>query len=207
MKKLTCISLLLTLLSCHRADKLFRQVGADKSGIQFNNTITETPEKNILNYEYMYNGGGVGIGDFNHDSLPDIYFTGNLVSNKLYLNKGKLRFEDITEKAGVTGEGKWCKGVSIVDINNDGWDDIYVCAAVLPDSNARKNILYVNQGLDPATGIPQFKNLAAEYGLDDASNTHMAAFFDYDNDGDLDVYLLLNDLDGTYPNEFRPIRK
>lgn len=208
MKKnhaLTC--LLLLLMGCGREEKLFRVIDAAKSGISFNNTVTETPERNILNYEYMYNGGGVGIGDFNHDSLPDIYFTGNLVANQLYLNKGGMKFEEVTEKAGVTGEGKWCKGVSIVDINNDGWDDIYICAAVLPDSNARKNILYVNQGVDPSSGIPVFKNLAAEYGLDDASNTHMAAFFDYDNDGDLDVYLLLNDLDGTYPNEFRPIRK
>lgn len=194
-------------MACNRKDKLFHLIDASKSGIQFSNDITETPDRNILNYEYMYNGGGVGIGDFNHDSLPDIYFTGNLVANQLYLNKGKLTFEEVAVKAGVTGDGKWCKGVSVVDINNDGWDDIYVCAAVLPDSNARKNILYVNQGLDPNTGIPQFKNLAEEYGLDDASNTHMAAFFDYDNDGDLDVYLLLNDLDGTYPNEFRPIRK
>ncbi|MCE2972207.1 MAG: VCBS repeat-containing protein [Sediminibacterium sp.] len=206
-KSIACICLLILMAGCNREDKLFRVIDASKSGIQFSNDITETPDRNILNYEYMYNGGGVGIGDFNHDSLPDIYFTGNLVANQLYLNKGKLTFEEVSAKAGVTGDGKWCKGVSVVDINNDGWDDIYVCAAVLPDSNARKNILYINQGLDPNTGIPQFKNLAEEYGLDDASNTHMAAFFDYDNDGDLDVYLLMNDLDGTYPNEFRPIRR
>lgn len=198
---LICIS-----VACKKSPQLFKQVRAEQSGIQFNNLVKESPELNILNYEYMYNGGGVGIGDFNKDSLPDIYFTGNLVANKLYLNKGNLQFEDITEAAGVSGNGKWCKGVSIIDINQDGWDDIYVCAAVLPDSNARRNLLYVNQGLDSKTGKPIFKDLAEEYGLDDASNTHMAAFFDYDNDGDLDVYLLINDLDGTYPNEFRPIR-
>lgn len=206
MMRYTYLLLLCCLFACKKSPQLFKQVRAEQSGIQFNNLVKESPELNILNYEYMYNGGGVGIGDFNNDSLPDIYFTGNLVANKLYLNKGNLQFEDITETAGVNGNGKWCKGVSVVDINQDGWDDIYVCAAVLPDSNARRNLLYVNQGLDPKTGKPAFKDLAAEYGLDDASNTHMAAFFDYDNDGDLDVYLLINDLDGTYPNEFRPIR-
>lgn len=194
------------LLACNQSPKLFRQIRAEQSGLHFNNNLSETPERNILNYEYMYNGGGVGIGDFNHDSLPDIYFTGNLVPNKLYINKGNLQFEDITEAAGVSGNGKWCKGVSIVDINQDGWDDIYVCAAVLPDSNARKNILYINQGIDQKTGKPYFKDMAEAYGLDHQSNTHMATFFDYDNDGDLDVYLLINDLDGSYPNEFRPIR-
>ena len=160
-----------------------------------------------MNYEYIYNGGGVGIGDFNNDSLPDIYFTGNMVPNKLYINKGNLKFEDITTSAGVEGQGKWSKGVSVIDINNDGWMDLYVCAAVLADSNARKNMLYVNQGINKQTGNPFFKDMAVEYGLADISNTQMAAFFDYDNDGDLDVYLLINDLDGTYPNEFRPIRK
>jgi enediyne biosynthesis protein E4 len=103
--------------------------------------------------------------------------------------------------------GKWSKGISVIDINNDGWMDIYACAAVLPDSNARKNMLFINRGNDPGSGKPVFADMASEYGLADASNTHMAAFFDYDNDGDLDVYLLINDLDGTYPNEFRPIRK
>lgn len=195
------------LLSCKQKHPLFKEINPEKSGLNFSNTITETQELNVLNYEYIYNGGGVGIGDFNNDSLPDIYFTGNRVPNKLFLNKGDLTFEDITQKAGVDGNGKWSKGASIIDINNDGLMDIYVCAAVLPDSNKRKNILYINKGLNKETGVPEFKDQATEYGLADASNTHMAAFFDYDNDQDVDVYLLINDLDGTYPNEFRPIRK
>lgn len=195
------------LLSCSHKSALLEEVNPEKSGLTFNNLITENEELNVLNYEYIYNGGGVGIGDFNNDSLPDVYFTGNRTPNKLFLNKGNLKFEDVTDKAGVSGNGKWSKGASIVDINNDGLMDIYVCAAVLADSNAKRNLLYVNQGSNNTSGIPVFKELATEYGLADASNTHMAAFFDYDNDSDLDVYLLVNDLDGTYPNEFRPIRK
>lgn len=195
------------LLSCKRSSTLFEEVKPDRSGLVFNNLITENEALNVLNYEYIYNGGGVGIGDFNNDSLPDIYFTGNRTSNKLFLNKGNLKFEDVTAQTGVDGNGKWSKGASIIDINNDGLTDIYVCAAVLPDTHARRNLLYINQGINKTTGIPVFKEMAKEYGLDDLSNTHMAAFFDYDNDGDLDVYLLVNDLDGTYPNEFRPIRK
>ena len=195
------------LLACKDNKQLFRTISPEKSGIDFVNQISESPYLNVLNYEYIYNGGGIGIGDFNNDSLPDVYFTGNMVSNKLYINKGNLHFEDITATAGVDGNAKWCKGASVVDINNDGWLDIYVCAAILPDSNARRNLLYINQGLDKKTGNPTFTEMGASYGLNDASNTQMAAFFDYDNDGDLDVYLLVNDLDGTYPNEFRPIRK
>lgn len=193
--------------SCNNEQTLFEQVPADRSGIRFSNTINETAELNILTYEYIYNGGGTGVADFNNDNLPDIYFTGNLVSNKLYINKGDFKFEDVTDKAGVTGNGRWCKGVSIVDINNDGRQDIYVCAAVRKDSLQRRNLLYINTGNDER-GIPVFKEEAAAHHLDDASHTQMAAFFDYDNDGDLDVYLLVNDLiDNIYPNEFRPIHK
>ncbi|MFN8252109.1 MAG: VCBS repeat-containing protein [Ferruginibacter sp.] len=209
MKKLVpVISMLcVVLFSCNEKKPLFRSLKSEQTGILFSNTITEDNELNPLTYEYLYNGGGVGIGNFNNDSLPDIYFTGNMVSNKLYINKGGLRFEDATTAAGVGGGGKWCKGASVVDINNDGLDDIYVCAAVATDSFKRKNMLYVNQGADKKTGIPVFKEMAAAYGLDDNSHTQMAAFFDYDNDGDLDVYLLVNDLiDGVYPNEFRPVR-
>lgn len=203
----TAFALTIILFSCKQHTPLFKELDPNYTGIHFINEIKEDQELNVLNYEYMYNGGGVGIADFNNDSLPDIYFSANRSSNKLYLNKGNLQFEDITDAAGVNGMGKWSKGVSIVDINNDGKMDIYVCNAVLPDSNARRNILYINQGNDPKTGIPSFTDMAAAYGLDDISNTHMAAFFDYDNDNDLDVFLLINDLDGTYPNEFRPIRK
>lgn len=206
-RSLAAVSIVLFSLQACQQSPLFREISSEKSGIDFSNTISESAELSVLNYEYIYNGGGVGVGDFNNDSLPDIYFTGNMVSNALYINKGDLKFQNITKEAGVDGQGKWNKGVSIIDINNDGWMDIYVCSAVYADSNARKNILYINQGINQQTGLPYFKDEAAAYGLDHPSNTQMAAFFDYDNDGDLDVYLLLNDLDGTYPNEFRPIRK
>jgi len=197
---------LIILMSCTGEEPLFRTHDAARTGIDFENRITEDAQLNILNYEYLYNGGGVGVADLNGDSLPDIYLSGNQVPGRLYLNRGDLRFEDATAAAGVDGLGRWIKGVSLVDINNDGRMDIYLCAAVLPDSNARRNILYVNLGADSPGGTPRFRDMAAEYGLDDPSSTHMAAFFDYDNDGDLDAYLLVNDLDGTYPNEFRPIR-
>lgn len=193
--------------ACKQKQSLFREVKPGKSGIHFNNEIKEDNELNVLYYEYIYNGGGVGIGDFNNDSLPDIYFTGNLVPNKLYINRGNMKFEDVTDAAGVNGNGRWSKGVSIVDINNDGLEDIYVSAAVRLPASERKNLLYINKGADKTTGIPLFKEEAGEYGLADTSSTQMSAFFDYDNDGDLDVYLLVNELDGTYPNEFRPIRK
>lgn len=205
--KLLYSAILLLILSCHHKHPLFKQVSSEKSGIHFNNEIIEDGPFNAMSYEYLYNGGGVGIGDFNNDSLPDIYFTGNRVGNKLYINKGNMHFEDVTDIAGVGGNGRWCKGVSVIDINNDGLMDLYVCAAVLADHSQRKNMLYVNQGIDKKTGVPTFKEMAEEYGLADSSSTQMATFFDYDNDGRLDVYLLINELDGTYPNTFRPIHK
>ena len=142
----------------------------------------------------VYNGGGVGIGDFNNDGLQDIFFSGNQVSNRLYLNKGNMHFEDITNEAGVGGVGGWGRGVAIVDINNDGLPDIYVCNTLLNDSLKRQNLLYINQGLDK-NGVPHFKEMAKEYGLDLKVQSTMATFFDYDNDGDLDMYLTINEAD------------
>ena len=179
--------------SCKQHNELFRLVSSEHSGITFNNKIVETDSINPIDVTNIYNGGGVGIGDFNNDGLQDVYFTGNLVSNKLYLNKGDIKFEDITQAAGVNGEGKWCRGVAVVDINNDGWPDMYVCATINKDPERRKNILYINQGLDK-NGIPVFKDMAAEYGLDDTTHSTMATFFDYDNDGDLDMYLVVNQI-------------
>lgn len=195
----------LFLSSCKNKQPLFREVKATQSGLHFNNELAEDNEVNVMNYEYIYNGAAVGIGDFNNDSLPDIYFTGNRVANKLYINKGSMKFEDVTDAAGVNGNGKWCKGASVIDINNDGLMDIYVSAAVIFPPSERKNLLYINKGANKKTGVPVFIDEAAAYGLADTSSTQMATFFDYDNDGDLDVYLLVNELDGSYPNAFRPI--
>lgn len=194
------------LVSCSKPT-LFEQIPSSKSGIHFSNVITETDSINVLDFENVYNGGGVGIGDFNNDGLQDIYFSGNLVSNRLYMNKGNFSFADITTTAGVSGDGKWCRGVSVVDINNDGWQDIYVCATLLKDPAKREHLLYINQGLDKS-GNPYFINQAKEYGLALTSHGTMAAFFDYDNDGDLDVYLANNEIvKNDYPNRFRPVLK
>ncbi len=182
---------------------LFRHLQSSESGITFNNQIVESEKLNMLNYQYLYNGGGVGIGDFNNDSLPDIYFTSSIQDNKLYLNRGNFKFEDVTTQAGVTGEKKWSRGATVVDINNDGLLDIYVCAAAWQNAELKKDMLYINTGVDQSTGIPKFREMAKEYGLVDTVSTHMAAFFDYDNDGDLDVYLVVNDLNQEFPSTFR----
>jgi hypothetical protein len=188
----------------HKDDTLFKEVSSSESGIHFNNKIVENDSLNPINVTNIYNGGGVGIGDFNNDGLQDIYFTGNLVSNKLYLNKGKLKFEDITKEAKVDGMGRWCRGVSVVDINNDGWMDMYISVSMDKDPQKRQNLLYVNQGLDK-NGVPVFKEMAKEYGLNDTTHSTMAAFFDYDNDGDLDMYLVVNQIINiNNPSVFRP---
>jgi enediyne biosynthesis protein E4 len=193
-----CIALF-SLVSC-KEKPLFEQITAEESGITFANRITESDTMNILDFEYVYNGSGVGIGDFNNDGLPDVFFSGNQVSNKLYLNKGDMAFEDISDIAQIDGKGRWCAGVSVVDINNDGFLDVYVSATVKKADKERENLLYVNQGL--TDGKPKFKELAAEYGVNDSGHSENASFFDYDNDGDLDLYILTNIID-TYPNEFR----
>lgn len=171
-----------------KADQLFQLHPASKTGIAFINKLSYTEELNPYTFRSFYNGGGVGLGDFNNDGLQDIFFAGNMVSNKLYLNKGNFKFEDITVSAGLQTEGVWSTGVSVVDVNADGYLDIYVCKSGPPGGTRRKNELFINQG------DLTFKELASEYGLAFEGLSIHAAFFDYDKDGDLDCYLLNNSL-------------
>ena len=202
IQPLLSLLLLCILFSCNSKKALFTQLSADKTAITFSNRITENDSINILENEYVYNGGGVAISDFNNDGLQDIYFTGNMVSNKLYLNKGDMQFEDITEASGVNGAGRWCSGVAVVDINADGLQDIYVCATLKNNPADRKNLLYINKGMNK-NGIPEFKEMAAEYGIADTTHSTNAVFFDYDRDGDIDVYVLVDKIDEQrFPNKY-----
>ncbi len=198
---------IVSLLSSCKPATLFTELSAEDTGIEFANRITEHDSLNILTFEYIYNGGGVALADFNNDNLTDVYFTGNTTGNQLYLNKtdsngGSLRFENTTQLSGVSGQGRWCSGVSVVDINNDNKLDIYVSVTADKKANKRANLLYVNQGNDK-NNVPQFKEMAEEYGIADTTHTTNAAFFDYDNDGDLDLYLVVNEMDDTrFPNQY-----
>lgn len=194
----------LTLTACNRKpNPLFVAHRGPELGISFQNTLVTNDSVNALTFEYIYNGSGVGVGDFNKDGLYDLYFGGNQVSSRLYLNKGNLRFEDVTEQSGTT-TNRWVTGVAVTDINGDGLDDIYLCVGGIGTPEARKNLLFVNQGV--RDGIPVFRELGEAYGLADDSYSTMAAFFDYDKDGDPDMYLLNNWLEKFNRNNLRPRR-
>ncbi|PCJ98000.1 MAG: hypothetical protein COA50_03460 [Flavobacteriaceae bacterium] len=205
MKKtyyLLCV--LVVFVSCMKdQEKLFKQIPSDLSGIKFNNLIVETDSVNILTEEYIFNGGGVAVGDFDNDGLPDLFFTGNQVTNKLYLNKGDFVFDEVSFESGIEAVNKWCTGVTVVDINADGLSDIYVSVAMSNDDKNRANLLFVNQGLDEKK-VPTFKEMATEYGIAESGNSMWATFFDYDKDGFLDLYVLNNEQVQSMPTNYRP---
>jgi hypothetical protein len=183
----------------HQSEKKFDLIASSQSGITFRNTLKESVDFNIFNYMYFYNGGGVAAGDVNDDGLPDIYFTSNQEANKLYINQGSLKFKDVTEDAGVEGFKGWTTGVTMADVNDDGKLDIYV--SYLGDYliYKGKNQLFINEGNGP-DGTPRFTDRAMEYGLDLVGFSTQASFFDYDRDGDLDMFMLNHSLhqNGTF---------
>jgi hypothetical protein len=196
------ISALVLSCSTRKSDRpptrLFSLLDNKQTQIDFVNQVNYTEEFNTYTYRNFYNGAGVGLGDFNNDGLTDIYFCGNLVGNKLYINKGNFVFEDVTGRASVACSGSWSTGVSIADVNGDGWLDIYVCKSGAPGGTNRRNELFINNG------DLTFTEKAAEYGLDDLGLSNHAAFFDFDRDGDLDCYLLNNSFQSVTEFDIKP---
>jgi hypothetical protein len=186
MLRLICLLFIILASSCQQDPKLFNKISSDASNITFQNRIANSSQLNILNYLYFYNGAGIAAGDFNNDGLVDLYFVANQDPDQLYLNKGNLEFENISHVINVSKDTNWTTGVTTVDINNDGLLDLYIC--LVGAFSESKNILYVNKGIE--NGRPRFENESAKYGLDISSYSTQAAFFDYDADGDLDMFLL-----------------
>lgn len=188
--RLTIVCLSTVFFACSSRDesKLFTELDEETTGINFKNEIFEGEQLNVMNYGYFYNGSGVAIGDINNDGLQDVLLTGNMVKNRLYLNKGNFEFENITDKSGVASKQGWCTGATMVDINTDGKMDIYICRSADGDPIRRRNLLFINNG------DLTFTEKAQEYGLADEGYSTQAAFFDYDKDGDLDMFLINHSL-------------
>jgi hypothetical protein len=202
MRKLLLIFFTVIIISCVRPVR-FRSISSVYTGIGFENKIVETDSLNAANDEYIYNGGGVGIADLNNDGLPDIIFAGNQVSPRVYLNLGNFKFKDITSNfAGLTND-QWYSGVAIVDINNDGWPDVYLTSTNNKDPQKRINRLWVNNGCKNGKD-PTFTEMPEKYGIADTGYSVAAAFFDYDRDGYLDLYVLNNTLNRRMDALYRP---
>ncbi|MFD0796253.1 VCBS repeat-containing protein [Maribacter chungangensis] len=185
-KMIMLFGVVMLFVSCGNTndDKMFTLLSSNQTGVDFRNILKETEEFNVLKYGYLYNGGGVAIGDVNNDGLPDIYFTGNMVGSHLYINQGDLEFKEVAKDAGVFAEGLWNTGVTMADVNADGFLDIYVCRSAAPAASKRKNLLFINNG------NLTFTESAEEYGIADSGYSTQGSFFDYDRDGDLDLYVL-----------------
>ena len=186
-------------ISTKKGDSFFEILENGKTGLNFNNKLTPTQDFNVFKYMYYYNGGGVGAGDFNNDGKIDVFFAGNQTENKLFLNTGNLQFRDVTAEAKIPEDGGWSTGVSVVDINNDGLLDIYICRVGNHETLHSHNQLLICKGID-ANGVPFYQDEAKEYGLDFSGFSTQAVFFDYDMDGDLDMYLLNHSIhqNGTF---------
>jgi enediyne biosynthesis protein E4 len=192
---------MLFLGACQEAS-LFQLAPSTSSGIDFENRIIETETFNILTEEYIFNGAGVAVADFNKDGLPDLFFSGNQVNNALYLNEGGLNFIDVSQVSGVTSVDRWFTGVLILDVNNDTWPDIYVTAGIDDDPVKRLNALFVHKGLNDK-GVPVFEEQAEAYGIADRHSSMWAATLDYNRDGLIDLYVLNNEQTGILPTNYR----
>lgn len=193
--------LLFSFISCSedivlQKGTVFQQLDPPQIGIHFENKLTYTEDFNVYLYRNFYNGAGTALADFNNDGFLDLFFCGNQVNNVLYLGDGKFNFQDVTDIANVASPNSWATGVSVVDINQDGWNDIYVCKSGNPSDKNRRNELFINKGTNP-DGVPVFEDHAKDFGIDELSFSVHAQFFDYDLDGDLDMYLSRSSINPT----------
>ena len=202
MRELLLLFFVLLFISCSRTTR-FRLLSFRSTGIDFENRITETDSLNAANYEYIYNGAGVGIADLNNDGLPDIVFAGNQVSPGVYLNLGNFKFRDITKNFTGLSNNQWYSGVAIMDINSDGWPDVYLTSTANKDPEKCRNRLWVNNGAKNGKD-PTFTEMAEKFGIADKDHSVAAGFFDYDRDGDLDLYIMNNTLNRRMDASYRP---